>query len=61
MGIALSDKGEYERAITCYTEAIRIDPAYWYAYNDRGLALWAVGRRDEARQDYEAVKRLLGG
>ena len=39
--------------------AIELDADYWYAYNNRGLALWALGRRDEARADYAKVKTLL--
>ncbi len=48
-----------EAAVEEYARAIELDPAYWYAYNNRGLALWAMGRREEAIRDYEMVKRLM--
>ena len=34
----LRDKGDNDRAIADYSEAIRIDPKYASAYNDRGVA-----------------------
>src|SRR5262245_9205275 len=37
-GLVALQEGEYAKAITAYTEAIRLDPEYADAYNDRGLA-----------------------
>ena len=56
--MALSDRGDYEAAIAHFTRAIELDPNYWYAYNNRGMALWAIGRRDEGIADYERAKQL---
>jgi Flp pilus assembly protein TadD len=47
--------------VHAYTQAITIDARDWHAYNNRGLALWALGRREDARRDYEKVKELIGG
>ena len=60
LGLALSDLGEFAAAVQAYTQAITIDAHDWHAYNNRGLALWALGRREDARRDYEKVKELLG-
>ena len=56
--MALSDRGDYEDAIERFTRAIELDPDYWYAYNNRGMALWATGRRDDGIRDYERAKEL---
>ncbi len=59
LGLVLSDQSAFEEAIRCFNRAIDLDPNYWYAYNHRATALWALGRREEARRDYETVKNLL--
>jgi Flp pilus assembly protein TadD len=56
----LSDLGAYAEAIKNYSRALTLDPSYWYAYNNRGLALWAMGDKAAARRDYEKVKELMG-
>ena len=61
LGLALSDLGDFAAAVQAYTQAIAIDPHDWHAYNNRGLALWALRRQDEALRDYAKVKELLGG
>jgi tetratricopeptide (TPR) repeat protein len=37
-GLAYYDKGDDDRAIAEYNEAIRLDPKFAYAYSNRGLA-----------------------
>ena len=59
LGLVLSDQNAFEEAIRCFNRAIDLDPNYWYAYNHRATALWALGRREEARRDYETVRNLL--
>lgn len=59
LGLVLSDESAFEEAIRCFDRAIDLDPDYWYAYNHRATALWALGRQDEARRDYDTVRSLL--
>ena len=59
LGLVLSDQSAFAEAIRCFNRAIDLDSSYWYAYNHRATALWALGRREEARRDYETVKSLL--
>ena len=59
LGLVLSDQSAFAEAIRCFNRAIDLDPNYWYAYNHRATALWALGRRKEARRDYETVRTLL--
>ena len=51
-------KGEYDRAIADYTEAIRLDPKHAAAFNNRGLAWTAKGEHDRAIADYTEAIRL---
>ena len=43
---------DYNRAILDYTEAIKFDQKYVDAYNNRGLAHKALGRKAEAIADF---------
>ncbi|RQW78346.1 MAG: tetratricopeptide repeat protein [Methanothrix sp.] len=47
-GIALGNQGKYNEAIKCFNEAIRLDPKEVDAWNNKGVALKALGRSDEA-------------
>jgi tetratricopeptide (TPR) repeat protein len=51
-GSAVQSKGDYDRAIADYSEAIRIDPNYAVAYSNRGNLFEAKGRREEAIADF---------
>ena len=57
-GIAYRHKGEYDKAIADYTEAIRLDPKYAKAYNNRGIAYRHKGEFDKAIADYTEAIRL---
>jgi tetratricopeptide (TPR) repeat protein len=52
-GNAWYDKGEYDKAIADYGEAIRLDPKFAMAYNNRGLAWSAKQAYDQAIADYD--------
>jgi tetratricopeptide (TPR) repeat protein len=52
-GRAMSCKGDYDRAIADYTEAIRLDPGLALAYNNRGFAYSHKGDNDRAIADYD--------
>src|SRR5258707_10431689 len=56
-GVEWRAKGELERAIADYDEAIKADPQQSAAYNNRGIAYAAGSDYDKAIADYdEAVK-----
>ena len=57
-GLAWHDKGEADRAIADFTEAIRVDPKYEEAYNNRG-GVWDEKREyDRAIADFNEAIRL---
>jgi tetratricopeptide (TPR) repeat protein len=57
-GLASGARGDYERAIAAYSEAIKYDPKYPIAYNNRGVAYFKNGDNDHAIADYDAAIRL---
>ena len=57
-GLAYYDKGDDDRAIAEYNEAIRLDPKFAYAYSNRGLAYDHKGDLDRAGPDYNEAIRL---
>ena len=56
--IELRERGEYDKAITDYTEAIRIDGELTGAYTGRGLAYEGKAEVDKARADYRTALTL---
>ncbi len=50
--------GNYELAVTNYTEAIRLNPNHAKAYNNRGLAYRKLGQLPQAIEDYTEAIRL---
>ncbi|MDR0707369.1 MAG: tetratricopeptide repeat protein [Treponema sp.] len=54
-GLAYHNKGDYDRAIADYTQAIRIDPKYALAYHNRGVAYEVKKDFDRAMSDYNQV------
>jgi tetratricopeptide (TPR) repeat protein len=60
-GSAYSKKGESDRAIADYNQAIRLDPGYAYAFYNRGSAYADKGEYDRAIADYDQAIRLDPG
>lgn len=50
--LALTEKGEYSRAVAEYREAIRLKPHYPFLYCNLGLLLHRLNRLEEARRTY---------
>lgn len=57
-GLAYEQVGDLEHAISDYTLAIALNPAYEQARLARGKVLQKIGRYQEALADYDAVLRL---
>ena len=57
-GRALSDKGQNDRAIQDFDQAIRLDPEYPDAFNNRGVAYAGKGQFERAIEDYDQAIRL---
>lgn len=57
-GFAWRAKGEIDRAIADFDEAIRLDPSQREAHIQRAIAWNRKGDRDRAKLDYDAVLRL---
>ena len=51
-------RGDRDKAIADYTEAVRLDPEYAVAYCNRGLAYSKKGDHDEAIADFTAAIRI---
>jgi len=57
-GRAWSEKGEYDRAMRDFDNAVRLDPNFADVFNYRGIADVAQGQYDRAVQDYDQAIRL---
>ena len=57
-GNALDNLKRYEEAIAAYDQAIRLNPNYAVAYNNKGLALHNLKRYEEAIAAYDQAIRL---
>src|ERR1700685_3561780 len=57
-GFAYDAKGDHERAITDYAQAVHLKPDYAIAFKNRGLAYNAKGDRDLAIADFNEAIRL---
>ena len=57
-GKAYMRKGDYDRAIQDYDQAIRLKPDYALAFNNRGIAYGRKGDYDRAIQDHDEAIRL---
>lgn len=52
------EKGDYDRAIADFDEAIRLDPKYAHAYENRAKAYASKGDYDRANTDRNEAIRL---
>ena len=50
--------GNFEQAIANFTKAIRLNPNFTWAFNDRGVAHYRMGNSDRAIADYTEAIRL---
>ena len=57
-GCAWAERGDLERAIADYNEAIRLDPNYVAAYSNRAAALNLRGDAKAAAADLERCRSL---
>jgi tetratricopeptide (TPR) repeat protein len=57
-GVDWAKKGEHDRAIADFDQAIKLDPNYAYAYNNRGNAWQNKGEDDKAIADFNQAIRL---
>jgi tetratricopeptide (TPR) repeat protein len=48
-GQSAHERGELEKAVGLYAEALRLDPLFWQAEYQRSLAMRSLGRLNEAR------------
>lgn len=59
IGMTLAKMGRHQEAIDAYTVGLRAQPGYEEAYWRRGLSYAALGRRDDAQQDYATAARYF--
>jgi len=59
-GTVFYDKGDWDKAIADYSEAIRLDARNGEAYNNRAWTYYRTGRSDKALTDADAAVKLLG-
>ena len=57
-GVNKSEKKDYRGAIVAYNEAIRLNPNYTPAYNDRGLVHLVSGDKKGAIEDFNQALRI---
>jgi serine/threonine protein kinase len=58
-GSSLANLGRRAEAISCYEQALAIDPRYAKAWSNKGASLDGLGRRAEALPCYPPQKRFL--
>jgi tetratricopeptide (TPR) repeat protein len=58
VGDAYSGKGEHDRAIADYDQAISLDPKFVLAWNGRGNAHAGEGDYDSAIADFDEALKL---
>jgi lipoprotein NlpI len=58
-GRAWKEKGDFDHALSDFTEAINVDPTFSIAYEERGILLQEKGRWDQAIEDYDHIISVL--
>ncbi len=58
LGWTYSDMGEYQRAIDAFSEGLKTDPNFPFAYWRRGLTYEKLGKTIEAQADYKKAYTL---
>ena len=57
-GLAYKKKGQWEKAIADFSEAINLKPDFVFAFNNRGNAYYGKGLFDRAIKDYDKAIHL---
>jgi tetratricopeptide (TPR) repeat protein len=57
-GTAYNSKGDHDRAIQDFSEAIRLSPNHGYTYRNRGIDYYEKGDYDRAIQDFNEAIHL---
>ena len=60
-GIKAQQGGRAAQAVTAYQKATQLDPAYFEAYYNRGLACYGLGNWKESLRDYEQALAIKPG
>jgi tetratricopeptide (TPR) repeat protein len=60
-GNAYVARGDYDRAIEDYNQAIKISPSYARAFNNRAVAFGKKGQHERAVEDLDAALKLEPG
>jgi tetratricopeptide (TPR) repeat protein len=55
LGLALLYKKDYPASVKAFTDALKIDPLFVEARNNRGVVLIEMGRLDDAEVDFQEV------
>ena len=58
IGVFLNERGHMEAAITHFDKALKVDPEYDSAYNNKGFSLFKLERFDEAIDHYNQAIRI---
>ncbi|MGQ9873251.1 TPR end-of-group domain-containing protein [Leptodesmis sp.] len=61
LGLLFAAEKDYRNALTTWEKALRVKPDYAAAWNNRGLALDDLGRKEEALMSYDKVLQIQSG
>ena len=59
LGWTLQELGQHEEAIASFSRGIPLQPDYAFVYYRRGISLEALGRKEEARTDFQMAAQLI--